>query len=199
MRLTGSHAAAPPSPATRLIENLLDEAPGGHLGERIALLDLLLWVREHFNQRVDRMTMFNSVEARVPFQDNEVVDLALALPYRTRAPFGRPKHLLKAAFRRDVPEFVLDRPKRPFAAPMAAWLKGPLRPLLAETLAQDRVRDAGLVDPTTAAEVTFGGPTSRDIRRVMQVWTLFMLHLWAEGLRRAAHAERSSAACQPDL
>ena len=63
------------------------------------------------------MTMLNSVEARVPFQDNEVVDLALRLPFGVKASRGRSKRLLKEAFSGEIPDFVLRRPKRPFARP----------------------------------------------------------------------------------
>src|SRR5690606_13034115 len=48
------------------------------LPQKLAMMDLMLWVREHFNQRVDRMSMMNSIEARVPFQDVEVVNFALS-------------------------------------------------------------------------------------------------------------------------
>ena len=183
--LLGAGGSGSDEHVNRLVERLAESAHTRPLGERMALLDLLLWVREHFNQRLDRMTMLNSVEARVPFQDNNVVDLALRLPYHVRAPRGRAKHLLKAAFRTEVPSFVLERPKRPFAAPMRAWLDGPLRPLIADVLAPASIRRAGLVEVGPAMAVLSGRGSVAEDRWVRQVWSLLMIHLWADGFRRA--------------
>ena len=187
MQLIGANAAQDLLNATSLVESLLDGLPRGHLGERIALLDLLLWVRDHFNQRVDRMTMLNSVEARVPFQDNEVVDLALALPYQTRAPFGRPKDLLKAAFGRDVP--IRPRPtEAPVRGSDGGMVDRPIRTTCRRELRSENcVRDVGLVDPDAVTGVTSHGSACGDVRCVMQMWTLLMLHLWADGFRRLLH------------
>jgi asparagine synthase (glutamine-hydrolysing) len=157
--------------------------------DRIALLDLALWVREHFNQRVDRMTMLNSVEARVPFQANEVVDLALGLPFGVKAPGGRSKRLLKEAFRDQIPEFVLRRPKRPFAAPMGAWEDGALQGFAEDALSPGRLTAAGLIDPEAAGRALAATAPGRRDRRTAKLWTLVMLQLWAEGLRVVARKE----------
>ncbi|HEX2513739.1 MAG TPA: asparagine synthase-related protein, partial [Chloroflexota bacterium] len=190
-RLTGGAAGGAVQP---LLDDLLDGGQGRSVSraDRIALLDLALWVREHFNQRVDRMTMLNSVEARVPFQDNEVVDLALGLPFAVKAPGGRSKHLLKEAFREEIPEFVRRRPKRPFAAPMGAWEQGALSGLAAEVLSPDRLDGAGIVDPVAAQQALAAVEPGREDRRTARLWTLVMLQLWAEGLR-AAPAETECA------
>jgi len=177
-----------------IVEPLLRDAGRAGRPDRIALLDLALWVREHFNQRVDRMTMLNSVEARVPFQDNAVVDLALALPFGVKAPGGRSKHLLKEAFRGAVPEFVLRRPKRPFAAPMGAWEGGALRRFAAETVAPDRLAAAGMIDPAVAGAILATAEPGRRDRQTSRLWTLVMLQLWAEGLREIQPAPLSGRA-----
>jgi asparagine synthase (glutamine-hydrolysing) len=172
------------SPIASIVEPLLAGLGESAAPDRVALLDLTLWVRDHFNQRVDRMTMLNSVEARVPFQDNAVVDLALRLPFLTKAPFGRSKALLKRAFRREIPAFVLERPKRPFAAPQWAWGTGTLRSFAHETLSEDRVRAVGLIDPSVARKVLQATDTTAQDRSTFKLWTLLMLHVWAEQLRR---------------
>ncbi len=202
--LVGGAGAGAETALAAVVTPLLDGARGGARGDRIALLDLALWVREHFNQRVDRMTMLNSVEARVPFQDNAVVDLALRLPAALKARRGQPKRLLKAAFRQDLPEFVLRRPKRPFAAPAWAWSVGALRGFAHEVLAPERVRAAGVLDPDQAARAlaateTAGAREDRQTARSWQkLWTLLMLQLWLEELRAAPAPAADEAASQID-
>jgi len=121
----------------------------------------------------------------VPFQDNAVVDLALSLPYGAKAPRGRPKHLLKEAFRDQLPDFVRDRPKRPFAAPMSGWAKGALRELIRDTLDRDAIGAAGLVDADAAVHA-LDPANSLNRRPVDRLWALLLLHLWHDGLRAAS-------------
>ncbi|MDQ3702511.1 MAG: asparagine synthase C-terminal domain-containing protein, partial [Chloroflexota bacterium] len=183
--LTGREEGLGSGAVAAVVEPLLAGAQSASRADRLALLDLALWVREHFNQRVDRMTMLNSVEARVPFQDNEVVDLGLSLPFGVKAPGGQAKKLLKYAFRQDIPEFVLRRQKRPFAAPMGAWETGALGAVAEDALAPERLRATGLIDPLAAQHALRAGEPRRRDRRTAKLWTLVMLQLWAEGLGTA--------------
>jgi len=191
-RLTGRAPSSRGSSITEVLEPLLGESPHGSRADRIALLDLALWVREHFNQRVDRMTMLNSVEARVPFQDNEVVDLALSLPFTVKAPGGRPKGLLKQAFTGEIPDFVLRRPKRPFAAPMGAWEAGALRRFAEDSLTAGQPGISALIDMEAARHALDGVEPGRRDRRTARLWTLVMLQLWLEAMH-GVHAARKDS------
>jgi asparagine synthase (glutamine-hydrolysing) len=179
-------------PVVGFLERMATPAVDAPIGVRMAHLDLSLWVRDHFNQRLDRMTMLSSVESRVPFQDNVVVDLAYRLSGGQRAPGGRPKALLKAAFADQLPGYVLQRPKRSFAAPMDAWLRGGLAPLFADVLSPEAIRAAGIVDPTALPSSTTAGAGEEEIR-IRQSWVLLMLHLWHDGMARLSNGTRPSS------
>ena len=71
------------------------------------------------------MMMLASVEGRVPYQHNAVVDLALSIGMERKINGREQKILLKEAFRDRIPQEVIQRPKRPFATPMSAWLQVP--------------------------------------------------------------------------
>jgi asparagine synthase (glutamine-hydrolysing) len=94
--------------------------------DQMAHADLVLWVGEHFNPRLDRISMLHSIEARVPFQDNAVVDVAMAIPMAQKSGEGGRKALLKRAFADIIPDLARTRPKRSFQAPGAAWMEGGL-------------------------------------------------------------------------
>lgn len=191
--LTGLQERSGADAVAEVVAPLLDGVPYRSRADRVALLDLALWVREHFNQRVDRMTMLNSVEARVPFQDNEVVDLALGLSFTQKAPRGQPKRLLKEAFRDQIPEFVLRRPKRPFAAPMSAWVDGALRGFAAEMLSPTRLQATGLIDPGAVQQVMAASDPARPDRKASKLWALLMLQLWCEHFLSPHHPSASPA------
>lgn len=103
--------------------------PGVDVRDRLASVDLATQLPEEFLAMTDRFSMAHSLEARPPFLDNEMVDLALTIPAAVRAPRAGDgfKALLRAAVAPVLPEALMGAPKRGFVVPMAAWLRGPLR------------------------------------------------------------------------
>jgi asparagine synthase (glutamine-hydrolysing) len=76
----------------------------------------------------DVNSMAHSLEIRVPFLGQQVVDYACSLPGATRGPAGKPgKHLLRQAVADVLPDSVFTRPKSGFSLPFGDWLFGPLR------------------------------------------------------------------------
>jgi asparagine synthase (glutamine-hydrolysing) len=84
--------------------------------------------------KVDRSAMAWSLETRVPFLDPEVFSLASGLPERFKVHQGQGKWLLRQILYRYVPQELLDRPKAGFAIPLNAWLRGPLKDWVQDTL-----------------------------------------------------------------
>jgi asparagine synthase (glutamine-hydrolysing) len=89
------------------------------------------------------------------------------------------KHVLKRALRGRLPNPILERRKQGFGVPVARWLRGPLRPLLEETLAPERLRAVGLFDAERVAElVSEHLGDRRDHRNVL--WSLLIFERWRE-------------------
>jgi asparagine synthase (glutamine-hydrolysing) len=93
--------------------------------------------------KVDRISMAHSLEVRPPFLDHRIVEFANSLPPELRIRGSRQKVILKELMRRKLPSAVLSRPKTGFDIPVHEWLRGPLRPLLTETLADAAASHAG--------------------------------------------------------
>lgn len=161
-----------------LVDPLLASA-GGRLPEQFALADLRFWVGDHFNQRLDRMSAACSVEARVPFQDNEVVDLALGVPVSRKIRAGEQKFLLRRAFADVLPKEILDRPKRPFAAPQYAWFRSSLRGWAEELLSEERVVAFGILDPQLVRK-TLDRYVDGQEEYIQKLSILIMFQLWCE-------------------
>ncbi|MCP6379673.1 asparagine synthase C-terminal domain-containing protein, partial [Klebsiella pneumoniae] len=83
----------------------------------------------------DRCSMAHSLEARVPFLDPVVAELAHALPTRMKVRGTRKKRLLRAAADPLLPPEIVRGRKRGFSIPAAAWLRGELKPFARELLA----------------------------------------------------------------
>jgi asparagine synthase (glutamine-hydrolysing) len=102
--------------------------------QRSLLVDLKLLLPDQFLPKVDRATMSESIETRVPFLDAELADWVIPIPARVKVQRLRKKHLLRAALRGTVPDWILDRPKHGFGVPCSDWLRGRLRGYLRSVL-----------------------------------------------------------------
>ena len=121
--------------------------------ERALRLEQRFFLTEHNLNYTDKMSMAAGVEARVPFLDPALIELARRIPDRYRVRRGEAKWILKRALRRDLPAAILHRPKTGFGVPLRAWLRGPLRPLLRDHLAPAALRRRGLFDEREVARL----------------------------------------------
>jgi asparagine synthase (glutamine-hydrolysing) len=109
-------------------------APGLTSAEMGMRLDMGLTLVDGYLQKVDVATMACSLEARCPLIDYRLVEWSQRLPVEFKLRRGRTKYLLKKALCRYLPARLVHRPKRGFAVPVAAWLRGPLRSWAEELL-----------------------------------------------------------------
>ena len=136
--------------------------------------------------KADRASMAASLELRAPYLDTAVVEFAARLPWRLKMSFTRTKVILKRALRGVVPDEILRRPKKGFGIPVAAWIRGPLRPLFEEMLSESALRDAGVFDAQAVRALLRTHLEGRaDLRKPL--WTLLMFQLW-----RKHHAQAFS-------
>ena len=109
--------------AAHYLEEFLRLDPSGDYAAAMAYQDFMVRLPELLLMRVDKMTMLNSIEARVPFLDHRIVEVAMALPQSVKLKNNRTKHILKLAAAPLVGDMTADRPKKGFDVPLAAWLR----------------------------------------------------------------------------
>jgi asparagine synthase (glutamine-hydrolysing) len=130
--------------------------------------------------KVDRATMACSLETRSPLLDVNLVELANSIPGHLKRTRGnRLKYIFKLALRGVVPESILDRRKKGFGLPLAAWLRGPLREPLQDCLSQRRLRDQGIFRPEAIRMLLDEHDAGRANHR-KPLWTLFMFQHWLD-------------------
>jgi asparagine synthase (glutamine-hydrolysing) len=101
----------------------------------LATLDFQTYLVSILN-RQDKMSMATSIEARVPFLDNEIIDLARSLPLQFKQTFGHRKRVLKDVALRYLPKEIITRRKSGFGVPLQPWFagRGPMAALLEDAL-----------------------------------------------------------------
>ena len=102
---------------------------------------------EEFLAMTDRFSMAHHVEARTPFLDNAMIDLATSIPPSIRLHRHTYKRLLRDAIGDLLPPELLNAPKRGFVIPLKLWLRGQLRPLAEHLLGSQRLAAQGIFQP----------------------------------------------------
>jgi asparagine synthase (glutamine-hydrolysing) len=101
----------------------------------------------------DKMTMAASIECRAPFMDQELVELAAAMPSSLKVRGLTMKYLLKKVVRPWLPKEIVNRKKRGFGAPMGAWLRNDLGPLVGNLLSETGIKKRGLLNWTGVEQI----------------------------------------------
>ncbi|HEX3050849.1 MAG TPA: asparagine synthase (glutamine-hydrolyzing) [Aggregatilineaceae bacterium] len=159
-----------------IVSPLLRQPHTPHFADRIAYTSLNLWLAEDSNMRVDKMSMAMSIEARSPFQDHRLAELAFSIPLNYKLRNGDFKTVLKEAIRDLVPSSVLTRPKWGFMPPGSNWLRTGLRPLVDQYLSPDYVAAVGLFQPETVSRLVESHMNGG--YELWPIWSMLTFHLW---------------------
>jgi asparagine synthase (glutamine-hydrolysing) len=151
--------------------------PHADFGEKMIYLELKQRLAELLLMRVDKMTMAASVEARVPFLDHHLVEYSLRIPTERKIRHGVPKALLKQALRGLLPDWVLDRPKQGFGAPVSEWFAGELYRFAEDAILTSRLRELDLIDYEVVKGMLAEHRSGRR-ERAFLLWNLFNVSRW---------------------
>ncbi len=127
--------------------------------------------------KADRMSMAHSLEVRPPLLDHRLVEFAATLPAAMKIRGSRQKFILKELMKDKLPASVLKRPKMGFDIPAHEWLRGPLRPLLCDTLGAGANEHSGLFRPG-AIDAVVRAHLERRANLGYHLWGLLTLFLW---------------------
>ncbi|MEV0624951.1 N-acetylglutaminylglutamine amidotransferase [Nonomuraea wenchangensis] len=130
-------------------------------------------------KRVDNMTMAHGLEARTPFLDHELVELAAACPAELKLAHGG-KGVLKDAARRLLPADVIDRPKGYFPVPAIRHVDGRVLDLVRDALTSRAARERGLFRPDYVARLLADPDADGTPTGVNPLWQLGLLELWLQ-------------------
>ncbi len=162
-----------------LIANLLAQPQADTFLDRVLRMDVTMLIVDDPVKRVDNMTMAWGLEARVPFLDHHVVELAARMPPEIKLREGG-KHPLKAIARGLLPDAIIDRPKGYFPVPALKYVRGPFLAFMRNVLGSEACRRRGLfqnsyVDTLLAAPEQYLTPLHGS-----KLWHLALLECWLQ-------------------
>jgi asparagine synthase (glutamine-hydrolysing) len=189
--LTGRRSSFDP---VDILRARYSETKGADELARLQDVDLGIYLVDDLLVKTDRASMAHSLEARVPYLDTVVTNLALALPTRHKIRGLSKKVLLRKAAAPLLPREIVHGKKRGFSIPAAAWLRGELEPFARQTLSRDTLRRQGFFRPDVVTRLLDDHVAGREDRS-RQLWGLLAFTLWHE-----RHVERApQASSQPEV
>ena len=147
--------------------------------DRALRLDSQVMLVDDPVKRVDNMTMAWGLEARVPFLDHELVELAATIPPEYKLAQGG-KGVLKEAARLVVPHEVIDRPKGYFPVPQLKYISGPYLDMVRDVLGSQAARERSLFRQDYL-DTLFADPVSHITPlRGSELWQVALLEMWLQ-------------------
>ena len=128
--------------------------------------------------KVDRMSMANSLEARVPLLDHKLVEFAATIPAEMRIHKGITKYIFKEAMRGILPDNIIDRKKQGFAIPLGSWFRGELDSYVRDLLLSEKSRGRGFFNTAYIENMLTLHKRGRPLD--LQLWTLLSFELWCK-------------------
>jgi len=146
---------------------------------KMMLADQLQYLPDDLLTKVDRASMWASLEARVPLLDHRVVEFSWQLPRSLKLNHGVPKWPLREVALRYVPRELLDGPKMGFTVPIADWMKCDLREWARDTLSTESVKRTGVLCPQEVNEL-WARLDAGDDASAIGLWAAATLQAWSD-------------------
>lgn len=125
-------------------EDIFNSLPNNSsFAKRMMLTDTKTYLSGDILCKVDRASMANSLETRVPFLDRELFEFVWSLSDNLKINNGNGKYILKKVLNKYVPNKLIDRPKMGFGVPIEKWLRGPIKDWADDLLSKKNINEDG--------------------------------------------------------
>ncbi|MEC9369083.1 MAG: N-acetylglutaminylglutamine amidotransferase [Pseudomonadota bacterium] len=163
----------------RFVEAHFDMPGADNSVDKALRIDSLVMLADDPVKRVDNMTMAWGLEARVPFLDHEVVELAATIPPEHKLREGG-KGVLKDVARKVIPSEVIDRPKGYFPVPALKYIEGPVLDMVRDALTSKCARERGLFRPEFIDRLLADPRGNITPLGGSKLWQVALLELWLQ-------------------
>ncbi len=151
----------------------------GDLYRDMSLIDISSCLVGDMLVKLDRASMYSSLETRVPLLDYKIIEFALTLPSSFKINNGKGKHILREVLYQYIPQNLIDRPKKGFSAPLFNWLQTVLKDPVLSTIESTRDQLEQLIKKEWIDAVIIG--FYKDKKKYhYYLWDIYILAQWLE-------------------
>jgi asparagine synthase (glutamine-hydrolysing) len=145
----------------------------------VLLSDMNMVLEGDMLTKVDRMSMANSLEVRVPFLDHELVNFVFSLPEDYKICSTHRKRILQDTFKDILPERLYKRPKHGFEVPLLSWFRTDLKSMIHDDLlSKDFIKKQGIFNPEKIEELKIKLNSSNPQDATGNIWGLIVFQYW---------------------
>jgi asparagine synthase (glutamine-hydrolysing) len=162
-----------------LKSNLLQHIPKKESINDLLYTDMNMVLPDDMLTKVDRMSMANSLEVRVPFLDHELVEFAFTLPTESKINGDIRKRILQDTFKSVLPEELYNRPKKGFEVPLLKWFRNEMQYTIKNDLLSDQfIAEQGIFDVKMIKKLKkkLFSPNPGDVHA--RIWGLIVFQHW---------------------
>jgi asparagine synthase (glutamine-hydrolysing) len=151
--------------------------------ERSLYIDMRFYLQDNMLVKIDRASMYNSLEVRVPFLDHKVAEFAMHLPADLKYKGKESKFLLKHLAEMYLPADIVHRPKKGFGIPLSKWIREDLKELFEHYLSESRIKEQGIFNAAKIQEMLSDHITLKQDNR-KQLYSLLVFQLWYDNFNK---------------
>ncbi len=140
-------------------------------------VDIKMYLPDDILTKVDRMSMANSIEARVPFLDHHLVEFSAKVPHYLRLKGLTTKYILKKAMSRLLPKKIIKRKKQGFSIPMKNWLRCELKEMVFDVLSKEKIKEKKYFNYDYVEKIVEQHLAGRR-DNAHRIWPLITFELW---------------------
>ena len=145
----------------------------------VLLADMNMVLPGDMLTKVDRMSMANSLEVRVPFLDHELVNFVFSLPEEYKICSTHRKRILQDTFKDILPERLYKRPKHGFEVPLLSWFRSDLKSMINnDLLSKELIEKQGIFNPEKIEQIKAKLNSSSPQDATAHIWGLIVFQYW---------------------
>jgi asparagine synthase (glutamine-hydrolysing) len=144
--------------------------------EKMMLIDKKNYLPNDILAKVDRASMANSLETRIPFLDKNLHDFSIKLPMKYKIRNGKGKYLLRQLLKNKIPKHLIERPKAGFAIPIGSWIKKPLLDWSENLFNKKNIEISGLLNFENISKIWLDHKKGIDSSAF--IWSVLVFQNW---------------------
>ena len=158
-------------------QGLLDKGNGNDFISNLQYLDIQTYMTDDVLTKVDRASMMNSLEVRVPLLDHKFMELSFKIPSKLKLNGNEQKYILRKSLTKYLPDSILNRPKAGFSIPLSGWFQEELKEYIDDILLSDNSLSANHLNKRYVKDLL--NDNKKGMRdNSARIWTLLCFEEW---------------------
>ena len=147
--------------------------------QKMADFGIKYWLENDSNVKVDRSSMFHSLEVRSPFSDYRLIEFSRKIPVRYRYFLGQRKIILKGILSKFIPKKLFKKPKKGFSVPLRYWINNQLKEEIKLSLNDDFLSSIPNFNKKIF-NTYYKKHLNHKIDYSRHIWRLYVLYKWCK-------------------